>query len=795
MADESKPRDLAVELRLLSGEDTQAAKDLANSLKQIADAFKAIKEQDFIGSAQKMNEVAKQMAQSAKDMGTQMAQRGGQVGDFTSTPDRAAEATRDVNLRRSLYEAHRETTDARTGLWPGLKAAMRPGEGSWGERFMSRQKPDIGEPGSGASLPPNAEEYALGQGGRGGGGRGGAVRTEFGFPSPGDPNYNPRAWQNNVDFGKIDEPFQLPRFGELTIQDYLNMLSTRRTRQALGPAGEARNLRSQAEQQNRDLTDEEQGQINDLTEQSDRYGGKAAAYKYLADNVAPQLYTAHRIARSVIRTAVSQGINPNEWEQRGAALGYERGPNVGPLHIPFGAAGGEGFRQQMDIYQLRLKGGINNEQAQAINAASAGAGFGGDLGHQVSYQLMAPMMQKYGANPQNFVPFLQALRTGTAGVGDLTSALGDLGQTTREANMHIDQTTEALAKVVEQTQEMGGTTLGGIRTGTAFQQTFGLPADLSGQVAQSGFTQAHLAAQTGIPGNLQGALPATARLQGGLQAMQRVYSMYAGQNGRGGVFPSVDTPITDPTTGEVIAHQHTAGSEFAYAATGQQFGLNAEQTKKMLNRRGAYAALQARGLAEAYSGRNTRIANDYRRHPAQSVEDVAKAHGISKKHLGAYTIGADGMPVFKDSGYDDSIGTSIRKWMKDDAGRFATDHTRYTVHGNNQVEWGELRAMADRAGVKPKTLDKIRRETEGHAGERARRVTHELNKVIDDANTPQLHVKFTGPAAKMFKGFIKNADKLKVPNYGDNGANAASASPVGPNPLPDPLGYGDVPGG
>jgi hypothetical protein len=809
------PRSLSVEVGLLSGEGTKAAKDLAAAFKSIADTFKVVETMDFARQAERLEQAAKNIAAAQKES-IETMQRSGRESPYTSTPQRASEivfpagsqAERDQQRRQEEEGQRREDERRRReeeekarqdrkreaqeevavasrkrfpilrGLAAGVSARVQGKE--FAGAYLGEQPPDAGLPGSGpgGTAVPQEQQDVYGPGGEmgqgyggGGGGDYGGVRAKFAGGRPPDDR---NAWYNRTDLSQLDRPMQLPRYGDLNIQDYLRVASQRQLQRAAEAQRQMASSERSLQGVTRDtdpnevdengLTVQERAvQLNDSRDTMDRYGRSSAMYNNLAEQGAPQAFTYYQGAKRLAgRFGITpQDFNPINQGDTGGQLGFERG-QFGPIPDPFSSASQEGWRQTKDRMGLQFRHGINAQQSQAIINATAGAGFSGDMAHDISYRLMAPQMQNYGLDPQALVPLTQNLRTGTASVSQLNEALSGLGQASQNASMTVTQSMEAWNKVAEDTQQRGGTHLQGFELGRDFQASTGLPGDAAIPFTTNGFASARIMANTGVPIGMQGALPNSERMRGGLQSVEQLNNMFKG------VYHERRSPIM--VGGRRVGTTVTSEEKLREAAIAQQTGMPVSQIHQILNRKGFGAVPDAMAAQEGYTQNIHRLRQ---RH----LHDPNARREFEQRMGGNIEWDANGNPQFKGGNKHDIFGVHPDKMLREnwshEAAKYARAHSDKSVRGDDDVQWGELRASAHRMGVSDKRLDEIKKEQKPER--RARMVRDAINKKVGDANKPVLEVKFTGAAAKVFKGQVKN---LPMPD------NSSAASAAGPSPLP-----------
>lgn len=394
--------------------------------------------------------------------------------------------------------------------------------------------------------------------------------SEEGGPSDGSVPAGPRAFaaMRHLRGLDINEPIQIPRYGEFTIQDKLNMASD-----WLARGGYRANRASRAAG-----GDPEAG-VGRL--QSAALLNQAAAYSpYIAG-----------LGQSIMRrTGLTQGssgplglnINPTQNTLRGAAQGYDRaGADVtipgthigfqlpGPLRF-LTEAGREGLRTSVEQVKLAARSEITKEQAAAITEAVESRGWRGDQQRRM-VQGAGDLFSLPGLNQLN--PDLgvglmdQSLRYGNSSVKDFVETMRGLPDAAKAAKVSIDEMASGLEEMGNAVQEQGGTFREGLQRGTEFSSITGLPPQAGTKLMQNPVVQSNMFLKTGLIPQVQGLAP-TGSLTG---------STYDSLKQMVGIFDNMPDTVIRGASGKTTI----SGERQAIALAGQQLGLTPDEAISM----------------------------------------------------------------------------------------------------------------------------------------------------------------------------------------------------------------------
>lgn len=721
---------VSVQLSLLSGEDTKAAQQLADELKSIHGLFKTINS-DFATYSKKLLDLSEVLA---KNRATQQvgASEGGR-----SEPKREA---------ADLAVSKRETTEALIIRHQGV--------------IRSHSDTQLHEQQKQARIELEARAEAN---------RAPAPV----IPVSGGPK--PRPGADPDDPNEELAPFTMPRYGNLTIQDYLRagQAGARRIGKAGGIMGKGGGLATAL--------------------------GSSEGLFAKAIPIVGGAYTAINAVQEARNLLSKTGFDPWRNADRGGQLGFDRNSGGSFLGIqnPFNEAAKEGRRQQVDKLGLRMQAGINGEQAQAIVDSTAGAGFSGDKARDISYNLLAPMMKKYGLDPESIIPFTAAIRMGQNSVGQLTDSLKDVGSAAQAASMTVPQMTEAMQQTIETSKELGNTDTARANVqATNFARSTGLDPKISNDLAKNPYVQAITSSMTGgtLP-QLQGQLSGEVRTATQLAAVDQMSQAYSNYRPR---------DYINPATGKL---HHVTDKEAIAARDG--LVASALGTDP-----GAIRRLRARGKVFAGANKMMSYADKYRSNYMEAREGDAtiKAVEQTKDPFNAmakreWDASRNAFKVTQSNGsvsYKtlDQIKSNTSQWDRVTEKR--KDIARDMVeHGttNGKYEWDDVKRKAEESGIwggktaeeKKKKADEALKDvySEKDSEKRAIKFRDAVQKQADKAgktNNPEIVLAFKGVAGHYFKG------KAKGDWSGVKSKIEQAASPDGLRPLPQPPSANYMPG-
>jgi hypothetical protein len=721
---------LEVQLSLLSAQESAAFREIQQTAKSAMEMMQMFKSRDFIEAAERLAKVHKQMVESSKQMG---------------------------DVSRQLQEVERQQGvrgrigGALSNL--GQKIGGSPVQGTTEQQAHERLAEDQEEKRKDREdrerqkrleSMTDVERAAEHR------------RTRLGLPPTWEDN-DPDAIHNKISsLNPNMSGIKLPQFGELTIQDLLGQLG--------------------AVAQNR----------------AAKAGSGTSGYNTSMKGA----YWLDKVARGAGNVAaVGAGIRMGQRYIIGPAggfmrnfdetmpMGYHRDSNpfsdVLGVQTPFSAYGGQSAREKWDTWAMRWSGGINKEQAEAINMAANQAGFTGQAGTSVRRDLMAPAFRQMKIDPNNLIPFTQTLRTGTADIQTLNQVIMQLGEGARAARMDVNSYTQAVSQSGEAAQASGGRFIQGAQFGNQFANSFGLSPTVGTNLLQNQVVQGYAAARTGLPPSLTGAMSPLAQQRSIEQALMDRVSAYTG------TMPSHREPIKD-VDGNIIGYETTSGRDAAVGAAARDLGINQEEALAILNRKGSQGIANFKAGARDYLSRAT------------GGKTIGDADKYRKKMLDQWNKeGTHRFRADEDFKIDPTTGKVLRhlggidlpggaEWSEDKEKTRLLNRDLYGKNTDRQArnatgtDLRELHKMAMAAGVSQEDWEK---QVDGQKDVykrtlNAQRLVDERNvKVNEDPNA----VKFTGPAAKFFEALVKTNRDLA--GAADLSKAVVATSNSGPAPL------------
>lgn len=727
-------------LSFLSAQDSAAFREMQEAFRQAATMFDAMKASSFVAEAQKLSDLAKEMSSARERMnaadrarGEGMQERGGgirgvrqRLADFVApgqggddggkSDDKAAREKANDEDKKRKDSIKQRMDDERQRRLEAMEHMTDP------QRAAERMRMQAGQRPSG----------------------------EFRIPSLEDEDVS-EEWKNQEWYQRMSPTageqrgLRIPRFGELTVQDYLNQMRDRSLREALGAGREG-----------------DEDEMNRL--------GQQASHWDLASRWSGNIYAGQNLMRRLGAMATIQGLNFSQWDTAGASLGFRRDTNpfsdVLGMQTPFSAAGDQGARQWRNTLGMRMSAGINREQAQAITGAVAQAGFSGQQGTDVGQQFMQPMFRQFGVDPQALIPFTQTLRTGTSSIAELNRELGNLGELARTARVDVNTYAQALVASGEAAQAQGGYFRSGVQFGTTFTQATGLTPDVGNTVMQNPFTQAIMSGMTGLPSFALQSATAGTKVQATQEALRMRRNAYAGALGTQGE----QREVRD-RNGRLLGR--VQGDDPSIASAASDFGIDADQAERML--RGEDFAARSVRLNDVLDMQTQRLDRALPRQGRPSDTALARA-GIRVRRV-------DGRDVVERQVKSGAGGDA--EWREDQqaADSFSKLAGIKVSSGNTRAMRDQLVSAAHDAGIRGKELGKAVDDEK----DPKKRVENVRRLMAERAAEEQAkyQIAFTGPAKKLFKALVKDAGG----NY-EKDWNAPTNTGAGSTPGQAPLGPG-----
>ena len=736
-----QPGRVEVALSFLSGQDSAAFAQMKDAFQQASIMFQAFRSSNFADEAKKLVELTERMNRSQEQVRRMenesrlMQQRGGglvgRVEDALSGARQRAGRGGATTDPRETAEALREEA-AEKAERDQQKERERHDQLTERQREANRLRTTAGmEP-----LSPGAQGESI-------------PRTGLAGRLPGGWGRQQRDWRMGVDplRGEDTTSVDIPQFGQLTMQNYFEMMRDRRVNEALRRHG-----------------------TGDVTG-ADRMGRRAEGWQSAA-NTAAAGYAIHSLMRHAQTAMTGQGLNPNEWQTAGARLGYAReGGRMGwdafGIQTPFNPLSGgltpaaqEGWRQTQTMYRLRMMPGINREQAQGIVNATSAAGMSGRQGQEVAREFMGPLYQQYQVDPEQLIPFTQVLRTGTGGIEDITRALSGLGETARAARVDVNTMAQGLAQAGEAMQAQGGHFLSGVQFGRQFTNSYGLMPQVGQTLSEQPMTQAILSGRTGLPSFALQAAPAADRMAAIRDSVNMQYRAYRGA--LGGARQS-DVRVRGQVVGQV------SGDDPAIAAVAAQNGISADEAEKII--RGEDRATAMSNLETVITG--------YEQEAERGTADArrwARQRGGTRFNA---TTGEFERRRGRGRGREATweTDTNLRKRFADDVG---IDRLGQMEKDTKGIDREDIIKAAHDAGIKGPALGEALDKKTPEA-----RINAVKTLISERAAEEQAkyQIAFTGPAKRLFKALVNDAggageDFGFAPNK--KAASSRGNKPLGP---------------
>jgi hypothetical protein len=551
----------------------------------------------------------------------------------------------------------------------------------------------------------------------------------------------------------------IPRLGEFTIQDKLNMAA-----QWMGRAA-----------QRRGQYDPDTGETT-FSPGATRMGRAAAGAAYLRDQSA-SIVAVNREFQRLRAFARSEELG-------GEALGFSRESALGDVEA-FGvgarlnlgltsSAQREAARQEITQRRVQAAPGISGEEAQRIRALTAGMGYSQDLNERLQMDVFRPLQQR-GIAPEAVAPLIdQGVRQGNVSLTTLVATMESLAEAAKNANMTLEETTTAALEYAESVQEIGAGYEHALTNAADFTRA-GLDPRLAAQIQQNPMTAGILTARTGIAPQLQGALGANA-VMGGMRESAQL-AMQLGQ-------PYGNQPdvVTRSVTGEVI--DRTTGKDVQMAFASNLSGIPVEILKRM-ERNPDF--LETGAAASSMAGRmDTQIAAQKRR--TRTTRELGKHEGLVENEI--RKTGA-GNWLYKNVLDRGSTGDERTEEYSADS---LSDEQKRALGGRPRndgvVQYSELeRQMIEMDPTNKDWTKRVRKISKDHGDvedrlKHAKRIIGEATKAGDE---PDTMVGLTPEAAKILK-IVKPKDREGALPRANAGGSPANSGFTGPN-FPSSTGW------
>lgn len=588
-----------------------------------------------------------------------------------------------------------------------------------------------------------------------GGRRGESALPEgMGYPSQGPSTTSPMAqygdmpgWAQTLQREGITPESRfgltIPRLGEFTIQDKLNMAA-----QWMGRAA----IRAE---------DDGRERVGGIPTQV--MGRTAAGAAYLRDQSAALVEVGREFQRL-------RGFAQAE-ELTGEQLGYSRESALGDTEL-FGigfrnnlgftsAAQREAIRQEITQRRVQAAPGVSGEEAQRIRSVVAGMGYSGNLNQNLQLDLFKPLQQR-GIAPESVAPLIdQGVRQGNMSMASLRDTMIQLADAARNANMTLEETTSSALEYSEAVQAVGANYEDSLRNAATFTRS-GLDPRIASEAMQSPMVQGILTAQTGLAPGMQGVVSAGGVMRGMQTAAQQALAM-------GAVYRNMPDATITTASGERITTATGSDAQLAFAS--QVSGIPRQILERMQRNPNFLAAGgdaqemvgRMREQVQAQRTRERTIPGHY------EVNDPAEG--------GPMRIPGRGGP--RGHTYVPERTETYEAGLTDDQ-RQALEHGRT---GDNVVQYDELeRQMIAMDPKNRKWTDRVRkiRRDHGDVEERLSVAQRIIGETVNVTAEPDYVVGLTDEARKILK-IEKPKDRTGALPRANAGGAPANSGALGPN--------------
>lgn len=528
----------------------------------------------------------------------------------------------------------------------------------------------------------------------------------------------------------------IPRLGEFTIQDKLNMAA-----QWMGRA---------AMRQGEYDPDTGQMVYSPGAQRAGRVAGTAA---YLRDQSASivaiqrEFERVRSFARGEEQSAESLGFS------RESALGDASLFGIGArLNIPgLSAASREGLRQELTQRRVQAAAGVSGEEAQRIRQVVAGMGYSGNTNERLQMDLFRNLQQR-GIGPETFAPVIdQGIRQGNMSLASLRDTVIDLADAARNANMTLEEVSASSLEYAESVQQIGANYESALRNAATFTRS-GLDPRIASQAMQSPMMQGILMARTGLPPQLQGIVGAPGVMDAMGQAIRQGLAL-------GQPFANLPDRTMTSASGQQITVSTGRDAQIAMAA--QTTGIPRQIIERYMRNPDF---LQAGGLAQTMVG--------------QLQDEVRGAtHRERTVRKGVF------------EGKRDMLGRPVPTYRNVKEGYTAdlTDQQRQALESgsttDSMVQYDELEQQM--IAMDPKNKDwvarvrKIRKD-HGNIEERLGVAQRIIGEAVNPKPEPDYMIGLTDEARKILK-IEKPKDRAEPRARANSGGAPANAAMQGPN--------------
>jgi hypothetical protein len=402
------------------------------------------------------------------------------------------------------------------------------------------------------------EDMELGQGG-------GASRPGAGGPGGGSSGIDPKAswWQNRIQ-GSLNDPIQMPRFGEFTAQDTLNMLAN-----VTGRGSQMGALQGS--------------------------GGPSIAANALG-GASGLLNIAQGYSPYIARAQQALGVNfaPQALQSQGQSLGLRRtsGADVnlpfglGGFQIPgsqfFGQAGGTMAQQNIRSLGAGIQPGISVMESQEFQDALNELGWTnqdvvGNLSDTYT-KLKSDMGQTLPSASVTASMMDQSIRYGNTPFSDLEDTFRNMDQAAQAANMKLDEFAQGLDQAGNYLQGKGLSYNQGVQAATNISSLTDMPPEIVQQVMDAPLWQSTALGRYGVLPEAQGAIAQNPQAFMGT-TMRTINQMMGAYKG---AFQNVNVPVK--LGGQVVGQDQISSRMQAMSMVAPQLGMTPDQMNDFMRR-------------------------------------------------------------------------------------------------------------------------------------------------------------------------------------------------------------------
>lgn len=394
-----------------------------------------------------------------------------------------------------------------------------------------------------------------------------AQNTRFDIPE------DAPAWMTHVSREYAGSPMVMPRIGEFTVQDTLNMMAQMASRRAYDSYDTGG-----------------QGTGNTFGNTAALLQRSANAMPYLANlqgNLARRGFNVS--TEDFRRIAYLQGVDrPTDISMNLPGLGHVAVMN--PLTAARASVKGAAILG--DIATAGTSGSyLSTGQAFSLGGEMIGRGF---TREQTLQALRGPIGHIRGGTYLQLEPgeiidaWQKAILAGGESMSQFTQVMSDVVPAARSARMNVEEFNASADQLGETFQNLGGTYVGGRRAANQFSLLTGMAPQVLQQTMQNQLVQGITFGQTGILPQLQGMLPGSMLTQQSTNTLGMLVNLF-----RGG--------LSNQHVAVPGGHMTISAEDQAIALAGQQLGLDREAAFRLYHQQRNISRLgPAQSALDAY---------------------------------------------------------------------------------------------------------------------------------------------------------------------------------------------------